>query len=289
MGRAIAERHPEAAARFAEANDVLGFDLRKLCFEGPEEELKKTEITQPALFAVGFMVYECFVRAGVRFDVAAGHSLGEYTALAAAKAFDFATGLRLVRKRGELMSRASSGAMAAVLGFDSLSLQTICSEISASGNIVVPANYNAPDQIVISGSVKGVETASAAIKAAGAKRVVPLAVSGAFHSPLMQEAADSMKEVLAAAAISDATAPVISNVTAAPVVKASEIRDLLVRQLVSPVRFVDSFKDAAAGKAVEIGPGKVVCGLVKKINPSINLISAHTPEEVVAAVAFLGA
>lgn len=289
MGQALAARIPEAAARFQEANDLLGVDLRKICFEGPDDELKKTENTQPALFAVGFMVYECFARAGRKAGRTAGHSLGEYTAIAAAGGFDFATGLRLVRRRGELMAGARSGAMAAVLGLDSATIEKVCADASKNGEVVVPANYNTPDQIVISGTAKGIEAASAALKAAGAKRVLPLPVSGAFHSPLMAEAAEEMKAVLAAAAIRDTAVPVLSNVTAAPVSAAAQIRDLLYRQLFSPVRWTDTFKSAEPGTAVEMGPGKVVSGLIKKINPAINLLAAHTPDEVEAALRALGA
>ena len=290
MGKALCEAFPEANNRFLEANDLLGIDLKKLCFEGPEEELKKTENTQPALFVVSTIVFEAFVRAGHgKADFAAGHSLGEYSALSAAGAFDFATGVKLVRKRGELMAKAKAGAMSAIMGCDRSIIEKICAEVSTADSVVVPANFNGPDQIVISGNVDAVTKAGEAIKAAGAKRVLPLAVSGAFHSPLMKDAAEEMREVLAGASIFDTKIPVIANVTASPVSTASEIRELLVKQLYSPVRFVESFSAMTQGIGVEMGSGKVVCGLLKKINPNINMVAAHTPEEIQAACAALGA
>lgn len=288
MGRELCDAEPKARERFDEANDVLGFDLRKICFDGPEETLKATENTQPALFAVGYIVFEFFARAGKKPGCTAGHSLGEYTAIAAAGGFDFATGLKLVRRRGELMAKAKSGAMAAVLGCDKAVLEKICMECSSGSEMVVPANYNTPDQTVISGSAAAVQKASDELKKAGAKRVIPLAVSGAFHSPLMKEAAEEMKSVLQATAIRDTSVPVISNVTAAPVTRAAEFKDLLYRQLFSPVRWVDSFTSAGAGTGIEMGPGKVVCGLIKKINPAINMLPAYTLAEIQAAIQTLG-
>jgi [acyl-carrier-protein] S-malonyltransferase len=290
MGKPLCEISPEAMSRFNEANDLLGFDLKKLCFEGTEDELKKTENTQPALFVVSSIVFEAFVRAGFgKADFAAGHSLGEYSALFAAGAFDFATGVKLVRKRGELMAKAKAGAMSAIMGSDRAIIEKVCAEVSTPDSVVVPANFNGPDQIVISGNVDAVAKAGNAIKAAGAKRVLPLAVSGAFHSPLMKDAAEEMHAVLAGASINDTKIPVIANVTASPVSGASEIRDLLVKQLYSPVRFVESFATVAAGIGVEMGSGKVVCGLIKKINSNINMVAAHTPEEIQAVCAVLGA
>jgi len=289
MGKALCESFPAAMARFDEACAILKVDLKKICFEGPEDVLKQTENTQPALFVAGYVVFEFFARAGKKAGLLAGHSLGEYTALAAAGAFNFATGVRLVRTRGELMSKAKKGTMAAVLGADKAKLEEICKECSIGGEIVVPANYNAPDQTVISGSALGVEKAMAALKAAGAKRVIPLPVSGAFHSPLMKDAAEEMKKVLEGAAIRDAVLPVISNVTANPVKAAAEIKSLLYQQLFSPVRWVDSFAGLEGGTGVEMGPGKVLCGLVKKINPAINMLAAYTIEEIQAAVQTIGA
>jgi [acyl-carrier-protein] S-malonyltransferase len=289
MGRDLAEKDEGARCRFDEACDILGFDIKKICFEGPEEALKATENTQPALFIAGYAVFECFKHAGKTADFTAGHSLGEYTAIAAAGGFDFATGLRLVRKRGELMSKARAGKMAAVMGLAPERLESICRECSTGPDVVVPANYNAPGQTVISGSANGVLAAMAKIKEAGAKRALELPVSGAFHSPLMEEAAQEMKAVLAAAQISDTTIPVISNVTAAPVTRAADFRDLLVRQLLSPVRWVDSFAKAEPGMGVEMGPGRVLSGLIRRINSGIQVLPAHTKAEIDQAIVQLGA
>jgi len=280
MGRDLFEKDATAKARFTEACDVLGFDIKKICFEGPDDALKATENTQPALFLAGYVVFEILTRQGLTADMCAGHSLGEYTAIAAAGGFDFAVGLKLVRKRGELMAKAKSGAMAAVLSFDAAKLEAICAECSVNGEVVVPANYNSPDQIVISGSVGGVNAAMEKIKAAGAKRVLPLPVSGAFHSPLMKDAADEMKAVLAQTPLRDTRVPVLCNVTAKPVKNGAELRDLLYRQLFSPVRWTDSFKTAAPGTAVEMGPGRVLAGLLKKINPAITVLPAQNFDDI---------
>ncbi len=289
MGKALCESEPKAMSRMDEACDAINIDIKKICFDGPEDALKQTENTQPALFIVGFIISEFFLLAGKKPDLLAGHSLGEYTALSVAGAYDFSTGVKLVRKRGELMSKARKGSMAAVLGGDKSLIETICKESSINGEIVVPANYNTPDQTVISGSVKGVETASDALKKAGVKRVLPLPVSGAFHSPLMKDAAEEMKHVLQAAAINDVSRPVISNVTAKSVTLASDIRELLYQQLFSPVRWVESFASAESGTGVEMGPGKVLCGLIRKINPAVNMLPAYSIEEVEAAIKTLGA
>jgi [acyl-carrier-protein] S-malonyltransferase len=289
MGRDLAEKDEGANRRFDEACDILGFDIKKICFEGPEEKLRATENTQPALFLTGFAAFECFKRAGKMADYTAGHSLGEYTAIAAAGGFDFATGLRLVRRRGELMAKARAGKMAAVMGLAPDRLEAICRECCAGPEVVVPANFNAPDQTVISGSANAVIAAMSKIKEAGAKRVLELPVSGAFHSPLMEEAAQEMKDVLAEAQITDTTVPVISNVTAAPVTRAADFRELLVRQLLSPVRWVDSFAKAEPGTGVEMGPGRVLSGLIRRINRNIQVLPAHTRAEIDQAIVQLGA
>lgn len=284
MGKELVEKDPASRALFDQACDVLGFDIRKLCFEGPEETLKQTENTQPALFITGYAVYSFFKRRGIAPDFMAGHSLGEYTALAAAGAFDFATGLKLVRRRGELMSKAPAGKMAAVMGMDRERLLAVCRECSQGAEVVVPANFNAQDQVVISGSAAAVAAAREKMTAAGAKRVIELPVSGAFHSPLMQAPAEAMKAVLSGADIRDTVLPVLCNVTASPVTRAAEIRDLLYRQLFSPVRWCDSFEKAEGGLAVEMGPGRVLAGLMRKINPNIRVLAAQSPSEAEAAM-----
>ncbi len=289
MGKALYERYPEAKNRFSEASDLLSFDIAKLCFEGPEEELKKTENTQPALFIVSAIIFDTFVRSGFSsFDFAAGHSLGEYSALYAAGSIDFATAVKIVRRRGELMAKAKAGAMAAVMGFNGAAIEDLCKKVSTEDSQVVPANFNGPDQVVISGNVDAVAKASLAIKEAGAKRVLPLPVSGAFHSPLMKDAAEELKYLLAAVQFKNATVPVVSNVTASSVTNSEEIKTLLVKQLYSPVKWVDSFISMEPGLGIEMGPGKVLCGLLKKINGGINMISAHTPDEIEAALHIIG-
>jgi [acyl-carrier-protein] S-malonyltransferase len=280
MGKALTDAEPEAKARFNEACDILGFDIQKICFEGPEEALRATENTQPALFITSFVVYECFKRAGIQPDFTAGHSLGEYTAIAAAGGFDFATGLKLVRTRGQLMAKAKTGTMAAVVGLDRDTLESICTECSADKETVVPANFNAPDQTVISGSVQGVKDALEKMKTAGAKRVIALPVSGAFHSPLMNDAAEQMKAVLDQASIQNTRIPVIGNVTAKQVTNGTEIKSLLCQQLVSPVQWVLSFTGAEEGRGIEMGPGRVLMGLMRRINRNISVLPAHTPEEI---------
>src|SRR3989339_968816 len=288
MGKELYAADTCVRQRFDEACDILGFDLKKIMFEGPDNALKQTENTQPALFVNSFAIYEFFARAGVSSNCTAGHSLGQYTAIAAAGGFDFATGLKLVRQRGLLMARATKGTMAAVMGADSAVIEKICGEISQAGDVVVPANQNTPDQTVISGTPEGVKKASDALIVAGAKRVVPLQVSGAFHSPLMQEAAEQMKDALASAPIRDTKVPVISNVTAQPVTVGAVIRDLLYQQLFSPVRWVASFENAEAGIAVEMGPGKILMGLLRKINRNIQVVPAATMAEIDQALQTAG-
>jgi len=280
MGKAFYDAYPSARARFDEAVDILGFDIKKICFEGPESLLTATENTQPALFVHGFIVAEIFEKAGLKPDFTAGHSLGEYTAVAVAGGLDFSTGVKLVRTRGELMAKATQGAMTAVLGLDDSKIAKICKSCSFDEKVVVPANYNTPNQTVISGHPEAVEKAAEILKSAGARRVVPLKVSGAFHSPLMGEAAKAMAKVLKETSISDTVIPVISNVTASRVTSGNQIKENLVAQLISPVAWVASFEKAAPGFAVEMGPGNVLGGLIKKINTEIRVFSVGQPEQI---------
>ncbi len=280
MGKSLFETADCVKARFEEASDLTGVDMATLCFEGPEEELKLTQNTQPALFLTGYCVYEYFKKEGIKADLCAGHSLGEYTAIAAAGVIDFATGIKLVRKRGELMSQAKSGSMAAIMGLDPSKIKEICKECSSGDEIVVPANYNSPSQIVISGTSAAVEGSLDKMTAAGAKRAMLLPVSGAFHSPLMQEAADEMKNVLSGVNFKEPETPVICNVTASPEKEGEKIKSLLVDQLVSPVRWVESFEKAEAGNALELGPGKVLMGLLRSINRDIPVTSLCDPEAI---------
>lgn len=267
MGKDISEQFPEAKKFFNEADATLGFSLSEICFEGPDEELKQTKNTQPAIFLHSVALWNVLKPADAA--MVAGHSLGEYSALVAAGAIAFGDAIKLVRLRGELMQKAGEenpGTMAAVVGLEPNIVTEVCAAASAVG-IVQPANFNSPGQIVISGSVTGVRKAMELSKERGAKLVKELVVSGAFHSPLMQSAKDKLKAALDRTAISDAKIPIYANVTAKLVTKAEEIRTLLFEQVTSPVRWEESVANMAADgatKFVEVGPGKVLQGLVKR-------------------------
>lgn len=285
MGKKLAESSPAARAVLERANTVLGFDLGDILCNGPEDRLTRTDITQPAIFTVSMMAMEAVKSEGVSFDYVAGHSLGEYSALCAAGAFGFEDGVAIVRLRGSLMAQAgdkSPGSMAAILGLEAEKLASVLGDASASG-IVVAANYNSPSQIVISGSVAGVQAAAKLAEAAGAKKVVVLAVSGAFHSPLMEFAVPGLKDGLAKMAIQAPTVPLISNVEAQPVTDAEAIRALLLRQLTSPVRWVDSMQKAlglGCAEALEVGPGKVLMGLARGISRDMKVTPVENPEDL---------
>ena len=281
---------PVARAVLDQADDVLGFSLTELMFGDDPEALKPTEVTQPALYVHSLAASAALAARGVRPAVAAGHSLGEWSALAAVGAVSFADGLRAVRRRGELMARAGDvrpGAMSAVLGLDADTLEAACTEATASGpGEVVPANYNDPGQIVVSGDGPAVERAGALATEAGAKRVVPLPVSGAFHSPLMAFARDGLAETLAALEITAPRCPVVLNVTAEPTTDPDEIRRRLLDQLTAPVRWAQSLERMAADGAtrfVEVGTGKVLSGLVKRtLGRDAETAQAGTAAEVAA-------
>lgn len=265
MGKEFAEKHLD------EASQILGFDLKKIVLEGPEEELKKTEIQQPAIFTISVAAVHRLSSFGPRPSFVAGHSLGEYSALCAAGALKFEEGVRLVNLRGKFMQEAvpqGLGAMAAVLGADNNVVKEIC---TAVGN-VWPANFNSPGQVVISGTKEGVTTAGEKLKAAGAKKIIPLAVSAPFHCPLMQPAADRLKVELAKINFSDAQIPVVANVTAQPVTNAAEIRELLYKQVTGSVLWTESVNRLVADgvkQFIEVGPGKILIGLIKKIAPNV--------------------
>jgi len=263
MGKDLAEKYLD------QANGILGFDLKKICFEGPGAELKKTEITQPAILTVSIAAFESLKAKNSPMPAAvAGHSLGEYSALVAASALSFKDAVKIVNLRGKFMQQAvplGEGAMSAIIGGENDKIKEICVQ---TGN-VWPANFNSPGQVVISGKKASVEAAGAKIKEAGAKRVIPLAVSAPFHCPLMQPAADNLKVELDKIEIKDAQIPVVANVTANYVAKASEIRDLLIKQVTSPVLWEDSVKKMLAdgiSTFVEVGSGKILSGLIKKID-----------------------
>ena len=282
MGQTLASTFEPAKKIMMQADEILGFSLSKLMAEGPEEVLKSTDNTQPALFTVSAMVMELLKSEGFAFDYVAGHSLGEYSAIYAAGGFSFEEGLRLVRTRGELMASAGSknpGAMAAIMGQDEAKILELCEAVKDVG-AVVPANINCPGQIVVSGAVAGVNKLVENCAAAGIK-AIPLAVSGAFHSPLMQFAQAGLAEAIAKTKFNDVEKPVIANVIAEPVTKGSEIADLLVRQLVSPVRWNDCMNKAISlgvTQGVEVGSGKVLMGLMRKISRDVKVTPVETIE-----------
>ncbi len=268
MGKDLCAQFPAAGELFRKADAILGFSLSKICFEGPEEDLRQTKNTQPAIFLHSVAIWTVLNPHDAA--MAAGHSLGEYSALVAAGALAFEDGLRLVRMRGELMQQAGEdnpGTMAAVIGLDAEVVEEVC-RTSRSEDIVQTANFNSPGQIVISGSVSGVRKAMEAAKSRGAKLVKELVVSGAFHSSLMQSAKDGLKVALDGTEFREAKIPVYANVSAKPVQKADEIRASLFEQVTSPVRWEETIVNMSADGAsrfVEIGPGKVLQGLVKRI------------------------
>lgn len=271
MGKDLYAQGGIAKDIYDRADALLGFPLSKVCFEGPDDELRQTRNTQPAIFLHSMALFLMIPKN--TFAMTAGHSLGEYSALVAAGALSLEDGLKIVRLRGELMQRAGEerpGTMAAVVGLDAPVVVGCCAEASATG-IVQCANFNSPGQIVISGSIPGVQKAMEIAKSKGAKMVKQLPVSGAFHSPLMESARDGLTRALKNVPMRDAAIPVYTNVTAQPVQKADEIRRMLEGQLTSAVRWDDSIRNMLAGGAgefVEIGPGKVLQGLVKRIAPN---------------------
>ncbi len=290
MGKELAEKNPEVMEYFKKADDTLKYPLSQLIFEGPKEELTLTIHTQPALLTTSIALFKFFEKSGIKADYVAGHSLGEYTALVAAGALSFEEGVFTVRKRGEFMEAAvpnGEGTMAAVLGLERSLLSAVTSEVTDSGNPVSLANINCPGQIVISGSRKGVELAGVKAKEAGAKRVLPLEVSGPFHSPLMKPAAEKLLKVLDGINLVDAKIPVVANVTAEPVSSAAEMKDKLLEQLYSPVLWEDSVQkmiELGVQTFVEIGPGKVLTGLIKKIDKSVKTYSVSDEESAQAVM-----
>ncbi|MDU4697703.1 MAG: ACP S-malonyltransferase [Paenibacillus sp.] len=279
MGKDIYDALPAARARFETADAQLGFSLSELIFGGPDTELKQTANTQPALLTTSVALYEAFAAKGFKPDYVAGHSLGEYSALTAAGVLDFEDAVKLVRARGEYMEQAvpgGQGAMAAVLGGEREALAQLCAEITAGGALVELANVNCPGQIVVSGSQEGVQLVVERVKEIGAKRAIPLEVSGPFHSSLMKAAAERLGERLSTASFRDAEIPLVANVTAGPVQNGAEIAELLVRQVYSPVLWEDSVGwliSQGVDTFVEIGPGSVLTGLIKKIDKSVRLFN----------------
>lgn len=284
MGAELALAFPAAREAFERADDALGFPLSQLCWDGPEEDLKQTENAQPAILVHSFAVWAVVEGAiADRVSYAAGHSLGEFTAYAAAGSLEFEDAVRLVRRRGELMAAARAGSMAAVVGLDPAAVEAICTTASDDSGVVVAANYNSLQQIVISGDVEAVARASESAKQAGAKMVRPLSVSGAFHSPLMAEAEAGLREELARVDFRAPRFPVVCNATAEPVTDANTARATLVRQLTAPVRWTEGIQrisSSGIGRFVELGPGKVLTGLLKRIEPGLEGLSVALPNQV---------
>ncbi|MBT2760980.1 ACP S-malonyltransferase [Paenibacillus sp. ISL-20] len=286
MGKDAYDAVPAARDLFLAADDQLGFPLSSIIFNGPDEDLKQTVNTQPALLATSMAYLEAIRGKGIEPDYVAGHSLGEYSALVCAGVFSFEEAVSIVRARGEYMEAAvpgGQGAMAAVLGADRAALSELCKRISAEGHVVELANMNCPGQIVISGSAQGVAAAAERVKEAGGKRAIPLEVSGPFHSTLMKEAADRLASKLEQAAFNTPSVPVVANVTARSVEDAAAIRGLLVEQVYSPVLWHDSVEWMIAQGVdtfVEIGPGSVLSGLIKKIDKSVKVINVNSLDSV---------
>lgn len=282
MGRELAERFPIAQQTFAEADDALGFALSRLCFEGPEEDLRLTENTQPAILTVSVAAARVLGQQGIEPAITAGHSLGEWSAHVAAGTLSFADAVRAVKARGRAMQQAvpaGQGAMAAILQLDAAQVAEACAEAAQdTGLTVQAANLNSPGQTVISGATAAVEKASAICKAKGARRAVMLPVSAPFHCALMQPAQEEVARVLTALAMHDPRIPVAANVTGELVTTADAARDALVRQVTGAVRWVDcvgALKNAGAEIYIEAGPGKVLCGLLKQIDAALKSLNVE--------------
>lgn len=281
MGKELCDLYPVAKAVFEEADSALGFSITDLCFGGPEEELRKTYNTQPAILTVSVACQRVLAEKGLVPAIVAGHSLGEYSALIAAGALQFADAVRLVRKRGQLMQEAvplGQGSMAAVLGLERETIIAICKEVEAKSGPVQAVNFNCPGQVVIAGAAAAVDAAVEALKAAGAKRAIPLPVSAPFHSTLMKPAADKLAGELAKITVADAKIPVVANVNGQIITGGDAIKESLVKQAASPVLWEDciaAITAFGAGDFVEVGPGKVLTGFTKKIAKDANTLNVE--------------
>ena len=286
MGKDLADNFSVAREVFEQADQALGFSISKLCFEGPEDELRKTVNTQPAILTVSVAALRVLQQAGISFDITAGHSLGEYSALVAAGVLDFADAVRLVNKRGQFMQEAvplGEGAMAAVMGMEREKVVEICAEVEKEAGAVQAVNFNCPGQIVIAGKTVAVEKAAAALKAAGAKRAIMLPVSAPFHSTLLQPAAEKLALELEKVSFHEPKLPVVANVTGKISTNSNEIKQLLVTQAANPVLWEDCVATVAAYGAtvsVEVGPGKVLTGFTKKIAPEIATFNVEDMESL---------
>ncbi len=289
----LADAHaawPEVAATFTEASDALGFDLWAMACEGPAETLALTANTQPLILTASVALFRAWrAQGGAMPAVAAGHSLGEFSALVAAKSLNFSDAVKLVRRRGQAMQEAvpvGKGAMAAIIGLDDAVINAICADLTTGDDhVVLAVNYNSPGQVVIAGHTDAVDQATVALKEAGAKRALPLPVSAPFHTPLMIHAGNVLAEALESITVADPIIPVISNVDAQPQQSGAAIAELLVRQVSAPVQWtqcVQTMIDRGCSQFVECGPGKVLSGLVKRIDKSTSCYSVETPDAFAA-------
>ncbi|HSD90956.1 MAG TPA: ACP S-malonyltransferase [Kofleriaceae bacterium] len=288
MGRDLALAHVVAKRTYEEADEVLGFALSKLCFEGPEDELTLTKNTQPAILTTSIAVFRSLLEKGLQFDIVAGHSLGEWSALVAAGALSLRDAVKLTHLRGTYMQEAvpvGEGAMAALMGLSLDAVKTVCEKSSQPGQPVEPANLNGGGQVVISGHTAAIDRAILEAKSAGAKIAKKLAVSAPFHCSLMKPAAEKLAAAMAGVVISTPTVPVVANVTAEPTTDPGRIKDLLVQQVTAPVRWEESIQTIAklgVVKAYELGSGAVLKGLVKRIADKIDVTTIGEPHEVAA-------
>jgi [acyl-carrier-protein] S-malonyltransferase len=289
MGKSLYDEFPETRSTFRLADEVMGYPLSEVAFAGPEETLRETRYTQPGILMVSLAILALLEREGFRPGIVAGHSLGEYSALVAAKVLGPKDAIAAVKRRAELMFEAGisrPGTMAAVMGLAEAEVVQVCREAEEIG-IVQPANFNAPGQLVISGEVAAVERAMDLLSKRGAKRVVPLSVSGAFHSELMSDAAGGLEETLRATSFRDAEVPVVVNVDAAPLVRGDALRDALIRQLRGAVRWEESMrrmKEEGFTSFYEVGPGRVLQGLARKIDRALEVVTIDGPEAFRKAV-----
>lgn len=297
MGHDLVDAYPIAARTFRQADTALGFPLSTLCFEGPAETLMETHNAQPALLTHGVAVWRVLAdHFGANVRCAAGHSLGEFTAHVAAGTFEFETAVSLVRKRGELMLAAGNerpGAMAAILGDLTVRVRDLCERATREAGVVVPANFNSPGQVVISGDPAGVDRVIELAKEHGARKCMRLHVSGAFHSPLMESARKGWEATLRDVVMHDARIPVYANITGMPVTGAEASRQLLGDQIAAPVRWTETIRHIAADfpgiTFVELGPGHVLSGLIRKIIPDATVLPAATAEHIGAILALQAA
>ena len=293
MGRALYEAHPVVKTVYDDAAAVLGYDVAALCFEGPADRLNLTEYTQPALLTASIATLRLFDHTGLRPVAVAGHSLGEYTALVAASSVSFRDAVSLVQKRGRYMAEAvppGSGRVAAILGLSVEAIQEVCREASPSG-IVAPANFNCPGQVVIAGEKAAVERAIDLAKMRGSRKAIPLPVSVPVHTPLMRTAAARLAQDVAATVWSDLAVPLVNNADAKPLRLAAEIQASLIRQLPSPVLWEDSIRvmgNLGVSTFLEVGPGTVLTGLVKRIVPGAVTLNVHDPQSLANTLKVLG-